>query len=815
VKTKNYKTLSLFFLLAIFAFATQGLFSQDLVNTSTGKITNIGTIKFVAAAGEFQNANANNGLNAEAYIGEVSGSSGTILFTGTTNVFAGAQQLGAADASRIGGWVVYGSASAQTVQAGYYTSLGMEAAGTKSFNAIQVNVDHVYNVASGSGDRDYGTSTFIYDGDVAGTEDQTIFPESGSSGGNNIYATLQFENSGVKTLAQGATCNAETDIDLEASATKVVILGTMQAFGTVTTVASSGLYIGGDGDGTGGEATEDGYFKSKDGAGTLAGDVYIYNDGTYLTDGTGLQTFSGTVEVGTDGGTAANTSGSLTLLSGNVTVDAGTLDLQNVNGHIVAGAGRTLELANGFTFSNQVAYGTGVGERSNMEFAVTSTALYSGTGSILGTGKSYPYGNLTITNGSNSVIESDNGTQNVYLAGNFDLSGSDLYVDNNTDPTDASSFLAMLDPTKTVAIADGIDIRGAVRHYIESNSAGALVYNNIQTKINVTDNGANTEYMQLSAYAGGPPTASDYAAGTDVHRRFYLDWNLTSGQWTATIQAAYKAAEYTGSVDDENSLRFREYTNGGASEKISTGNSVTRVPKSAAVNGFAYASLAGITSDPSASLSLARFGDTGNEFLLRGGPTWFITIANGRWSNPATWDEGEQPGPRDMCLVRHTVHAGYVRATDNYNVSENTHLATFSKDITDLTAYIEVFSGTMGSTTYHGALMFGSGDKSKYTNDITTPTWGMNEGATLTGTYTSPSGSGNTAVVGTIDIVGNTGTASNLPTYTGGAINDQDASSVLDNGSYLLVFNGATFTITTDLTNNGNIVNAGTIELAP
>lgn len=800
--------------LALLAFSSVHLFSQNLVNGPTGKIINIGTITFINNTSVFQNENPNNALNGDAYKAEVSGSSGTIKFQGTGNTFTGTNVLGAADASRIAGWVLWAGASGtQNIQGRYYTNLGLAGGAIKSYGAAQVNVDHVYAVASGSGDRDYGTSTFIYDGDVAGTEDQTIFPESGASGGNNIYYTLRFENSGIKTLAQGTTANSEFDVNLQATATNVTILGTMNAFGTVTTAAGSVLNIGGDNDANKGELTEDGFFRSGDGAGTLAGNVFIFNDGTYITDGTGLQTFTGAVQVGYNGITSS--SGSLTLQDGDVTIGSGgSLNLQNVNGHIVAGAGRTLEIAtsSATAFANQVAYGTGVNERSNMEFDVTSTVLYSGANNLLGTSKNYPYGNLSLTGAAKS---SENGADHhAYVAGNFSLAGANLTMDNNTNPTDGSAAIAMLNPAKTVTIADGLDVIGAFRHYYGANGLGALTFNNAQTKIEVTDNGTGTEYMELRIYPSGPPTASDYAPGTDVHRRYYLAWNMTSGDWTATIQAAYLPSEYTGSASDEQQLRFREYTSGNVSEKIATGYAVQR--QLTATNGFKYASLAGITSSASASITLARFGDQGPEFLLRGGPTWFITIANGRWSNPATWDEGVQPGPNDYCLVRHTVHAGYVRATDNYNVNENVHLENNfgGETIANLTAYIEVFTGTMGATSYTGALMMGSGDGTN-SGDVLTANanWGLNEGATITGSPASPSGSGNIATAATLDIYGNNGDATNLPTYTGGAINDVGSNAIINQGSYLLVFSGATFSIATELTNTGHIVNAGTINV--
>ena len=67
--------------------------------------------------------------------------------------------------------------------------------------------------------------------------------------------------------------------------------------------------------------------------------------------------------------------------------------------------------------------------------------------------------------------------------------------------------------------------------------------------------------------------------------------------------------------------------------------------------------------------------------ILRAGPTIFYSIRDGRWSNPATWDEGAQPGDNDVAVIRHTVHSGYTRASDGYALPE-LHPLTLVKNAT-------------------------------------------------------------------------------------------------------------------------------------
>jgi len=57
--------------------------------------------------------------------------------------------------------------------------------------------------------------------------------------------------------------------------------------------------------------------------------------------------------------------------------------------------------------------------------------------------------------------------------------------------------------------------------------------------------------------------------------------------------------------------------------------------------------------------------------LLRGSRDVLRAIASGRWSNPFTWDEAREPEPVDRVVIDgFTVHAGYVRANDNYAIRE-------------------------------------------------------------------------------------------------------------------------------------------------
>ncbi len=783
MKTPYKKLLTLAAMVAF--LAASGAFAQNLNNTTTGQIVNAGTIRFKETDGQFLNANT-------TYTSAYSASSGTIEFTAnntSTAYFAGTAPLGAADGSRIEGWVVYAgnSAGTQNVQGRYYSNLYMSGSDTKDFGSETVNVDHVYDVASGSGDRDYNASTFYYDGDTG--EDQTIYPESGASGGNNLYYNLYFSNGGTKTLATGATCNAENEINLDGNAI-VMVRGTMQAVSNATVNTSSG---------SGYLAINGGEFRTNDGAGTLAGNVYIYSDGLYITDGSGEQTFSGTLEVGEDPSSTAS-SGSFTLDQGDATV-SGTLDLANANGMLTVGASRTLTIQG--TFTNGEAYAGGT--RANMGFDKNSTVIYSSGSSsqLVATKEAHPYGHLEVLGGN--TPEND-----VYVKGTLTVDNNDL------DMTGGPYTLTMLSWDQGITYGNDIELVGKLARRLGTSpysgnaytASSKMKYNNNATYASVDQNVGSISELGLEIHPSTQHTG-DWNATTDVQRQGFLSYTETAGDWTATLQIGYTDSEDPFTTDqDKNSIRFREVTGAGTSEKISTGVSggLTHHIAYDVGSSFAWASLEGITSENNGSptIELAKVAN-GGQFFLRGGPTWFITINDGRWSNPGTWDEGTQPGPNDLCLVRHTVHVGYVRAIDNYTGKEDDFLSTnFSTDESELAAFVWIYSGTVGSTTYHGALMFGSGTGA---NDLATPHFGLNSGASVSSVVAPYSGGPTTINSGDVFISALDGAQSNMPDLT--QRNDASASTQVNGG--LLIFSQSEFTIPSLLTNNGLINNHGTL----
>jgi hypothetical protein len=853
VKTKNYKNLMAFLTLLALVLPLGELCSQDLINQTNGTIDNKGTIKFVQDAGHFTN-NASGATDVAVRNG-----SGTIEFTAdmTTeyDMFDGGNPLGLDAASRIQGYIKYsGTSGTQYLQGIYMASLALEGDALKNFGSgpDQFFVDSIYTVADGA--RDYTDSRFTYDGEknTANANDQIIVGENGAAGANNIYYELYFAKGGTKTLEAGEWAHAEYEINIDDSAI-VLVQGKMEAIenALVNTLASAapgetGLLLL---DGTTKDNAEDGWFITNSGEGELDGDIFAYNEGQYQVNGDGVQTFSGYVTVGEDQA-ATESSGTIAVGGEYVAIfdgdgSLGVLDLKNVNGAIYAGDAAITRFTGGLgSFINGVVYTT---TRSNMLFHVNSEAYYSGDAELVGTHEEYPYGNVIVDatastgDAAPEGATGDNGID-VYLAGNLTVDGRNLLMDNNVNPTDGSQALVMLDNQKTVTYPedDDGDIEEVVgefrRYYNWSGETGdysegtALTFNNRATTVGIYDDDDNEylEWFGMSTYPGTAPTPSDpFNPNTDIKRRTALTFNETAQGWSAEIQLGFLSDEAPGTPGDWtnddwlNSFRFRKYIDGNPSQKLSTGFEVAR-HNTYDVDNFAWASLAGITSNTSASLTSAIIDDGstyGDEIFLRGGPTWFITVACGRWSTGGTWDEGFQPGPNDLALVRHTVHAGYVRQSDPTGTArEDDHLDDFDTDESHMAAYIQVFSGDLDGTEYDGALLLGSGDNT--TEEIADPAWGINNTVDLSGfNFKSPFRAGDADVDGSVDD-GNfwvtqiqqyeaAGTTNALPDVLSD-INDGAASNYDIRGG-LIVFTGAEFTVPEIYTNHGHLLNGGTV----
>lgn len=598
--------------------------AQDLVNSK--KVNNVagGVIKFNNDNGKFTNNNANTAQITNA---------GTIQMLGTDNQFDGTTPLATA-AARVPGLVSFAddAVGTQNIFPGYYTDLDMADAAVKEFGAGQVFIGGNYTTAGG--DRTYSTSLITYDGSAA----QAIAAENAGNGGG--YNNVDFMNPGLKTLSVGsALVNGTTGIDATTVGGGLVVDGTSGATLTAT-----------------GDLTQDA------GAGDFslnAGGVVNANGPTNAV-GANLVVNNGTLNLG-DGAIAS------------ATTVTGALNLTGATGLLAANALSTLNIDGGFTNSDAT--------RTNQTFATNSTIDYQdGATSIVTTASTNPYGAFIISKSNGAINATNNGgTENdLEIATSFAMSGGS---GNNLDMLNSTGGMVNLTSgtAGNVTYAGNEEVVGEFRRTHAAVTGVDYVFNNAATVTNFTTAPTGGNYFAVIANPDGQ-TAS-YDDTRDVKRDINIEYDYTA--WVADITAGYQASDvnednnWDGSYN-ESQIRFREGDATPADEKVSTGNTYTRVASGAGSLGSVK--LPGITPDGAAVDGLADAGFlSGNDLILRAGPAIWYSVNPGRWSNPATWDEGTEPPTDAEVVIRNNVWAGFVRPFDGYATPEATPGAMATK----------------------------------------------------------------------------------------------------------------------------------------
>ena len=667
-KIKIYKLIlevvEMKFYIAIVTMVMFAISLKSQTFTMTGAsstFVNNGKFTFVTDGGQFQTDTDSDGNIAN---------SGTITFAGArpdgiyfsnTTGTADAGSAGYTDPVRLSGWIYFSNtigSGTQTVQSRYYTSLGVSGGATKAYVSngalVPTYVSGTYNVVSGSGSRNYdgNSTTFIYDGATA----QNVFAEN-MAGTSGRYYNLYFRGAGTKSVLNGTLVQVQNEVRSEASNSGgVTVNGNMWAENNFVVESGAGQFLV---DGATGAAS----LTFGSGTATIDGDLFFDESG-----GVGV----GEATAYTDGGGVVNvnSTGSLNMTSGTFYVADGPLNL-NASGSMTLAPTGYLDVANSQTFyvagdlNNQIA-ANGTNARNNTIYADDSWAIFENV-NLHESDEQYPYGNLEARGSSGTISIGDGASDKVFLSNNLLVTG------NNLNLLPYSSTLTMLDQTATPTYGTSTITEVVGRMARRTNgTSNTLTFNNAQMLVNISAGSGSVSEITLDSRPGNQNSA--YDAARDVQRTVDLYYQATDN-FVAQMRYSYLSDEAPSSTINEQDLRFREDLGGGTTEKVSTGNALTR--DASASPGLRWVQLDGIrrTGDGTGLTDLAEVNNPGSLFL-RGGPTTYISIASGRWSNPNTWDEGEQPGYRDEAVVRHTVHIGYQRTIDNFGTSEDTKLNT-------------------------------------------------------------------------------------------------------------------------------------------
>ncbi len=627
--------------------------SQTFTMTgSSSTFTNIGKITFTNDDGQFQTDVDSDGNIANSGTISFEGNRGDGIYFSNTLGGDNTGSAGFTSDKRITGWVYFSSNGGdQTVQSRYFTSLGLENAATKVYvsdGTLQPTyVSGTYNVVSGSGTRDYdnNSTTFVYDGD----SEQIVFAEN-IAGTGGRYFNLAFQNDGLKRIAADELVQVQNEVRTETSADNgVTVNGNLWAENDFIIESGAGQFLV---DGVADHAS----LTFGGGTNTIDGVLIIQNSAV-----------GGSAVAYTDAGGEVDINGTLGLNSGTFYVANGTLNL-NASSSVTFQSEGYLDVASSQTFyvatdiDNQLV-ADGTSARNNTVYADDSWAIFDDV-DIEETDENFPYGNLEVRATSASVTIEDGGSDRVFLSNNLAVNNNSLNLLPN------SSTLTMLDPDATPSYDDATTEVVGMMARRTNGSSNTLTFNNSQMLFAVSSGSGSVSEIALDSRPGN--TNSDFDEDKDIRRTVDLYYDATDN-FVGQMRYSYLPTEATDLAGtNEQDLRFREDLGSGNTEKVATGFALERDFADAELR---WVEIDGIrrAGDGTGQTLLAEVNNPGTLFL-RGGPTTFISINSGRWSNPNTWDEGEQPGFRDEAVVRHTVHIGYQRTIDNNSTDENIRL---------------------------------------------------------------------------------------------------------------------------------------------
>ncbi len=728
----------------------------------THKITSISLVMaiFLFSLGSAFAQNFTNNTNGTYTAGACQA---VIKMKTSTGVFDGTAQLGTGTANRIQGIVDWASTTnGQTVQDLYYTNLFLSG-GTKSIaDGVHVSGDgcpaaftaYAALQTSGvgyyasSGDRTYN-GTFYYDG--AG---QTIFAEGANTGSVNNYVNLDLSGTGTKTNNDPVYLRGDLTVNSGTSLT-----------------------------------ANDNFEITGSGASVAAGNVTVNNGAAFTTTGSGTFTVNDLVDFAVDGTLNLNSSGHFTVNGPDGELNIGT------TGVLALGTGSYLDVAGDFT--NDI---TTPGDRSNMTFDANSTVAYTGTSNQILLGNS----DNAATNNYGILVFSGAGSKtadgNVYTKSTISIAGGSGDIVMGTSCGSATNTL-YVDGTTSNKISftgtpdDGTYIQGNVQ--LRGTIATGVTYTLNSYETRVTFSTAPTTFAMNHQAGTAPTNLADFAAASDVTR--CVTTTFTGTGTLSQLRVGYDpATDLSGFTGDRSLLRFVEgYDNTANAQKITGGAGIATNSGTTATN---YVNLGG-----SIELIAAAGGGTtgqissGSNIVLTSKPLEYIAVNNGRWTNPATWDEGAVPPPTANTRIRALVYAGidgpaYGTAALNNTTSERSHynIPSGTNEIT-IANSITIDDG---ATYTDASLIIGNED---------------NESGAILRTQVSGTLGGTAAGVYNNNAVANTSTeVANTKT--------NDAASNAFNGLFITNLLGSGYSSpvtfgTAQITNAGTIVNWSVIEL--
>ncbi len=556
---------------------------------------------FLLVAFGFSELFAQNFTNNTGGTYQVGTGGGTIRMKSSGGQFNGTAALGVSPATRIPGTVVwyYNGGTPMTVgTGGPYYYTNLGTDGTAQKDFVTDAYISGTYNPTG-GNRNYTSSSVTIHYD--GTAAQTIAGENSTNGGG--YYGLDLSNSGAKSVSTGTT---------------VLVTNSLTH--------------------AGGALTNDGTFNLNNSAASSS-TANITNNGTWNFTGTGA--FSNTPTFtnnsgGAGGGVYVNTgAGNLTFVDFTNTSGAFTLQASTtvyLTGSITRAAGTfTFDCASNFHYSGGAQTLLG---NVNPDFQNYGNLFLEGTGAKTAGGNIVVCNNLAVT-------------QEVDMA-----PGASDYVLTMQNTSGSA----------TVSYTGSVEVRGKFR-WQNMSASTAYTFNNANSQVTFS---SVPTYFQLDIRQQTAPTnLNNFDATRDVTRSITADFSGTGT--ISSLQLSWESTDEIGGFQTSylNMARFAE------------GYSSTANHQRLVRSGATYARNTGsdpryITysggSGPGINLIASAGGGTiyelspGSNIILTTTPLTIISVTNGRWTNPGTWDIGIVPTANDDVEIRHVVWTGIDQA---------------------------------------------------------------------------------------------------------------------------------------------------------
>ncbi len=567
------------------------------------RFLSLGIVAILFLALAFGELFAQNFTNNTGGTYQVGSGGGTIRMRSSGGQFNGSAAYGTST-NPVPGTVIWYCDGATPMQVGvggpyYYTNLGTAGTAPKTF-MTSVYIAGTYSPQGGN--RDYTTNSVTVN--YNGTSGNQVIAGENTGNGTGYHA-LVLSNGSTKEIATGTTVEVANYFDLQNTSGALTNNGTITLNNTANSLAAANITNNGtwNFNGTGTFTSSADFTNNSGGSG-----------GGVNVNGTGNVTFNNYYNTSGGFSIAAN---STVFLTGSITRTAGTFSFDCASNFHYSGGAQTI-LGN-----------------------VTPDFQSYGNLFLVGTGPKTAGGDVNVCN-------------NLTVSQEVDMA-----------PGASDYILTMLNTNGNASVTYNAteEVRGKFR-WQNLSTGTSYTFNNANTQ--VTFDAVPTWFQFDIRQQTTPTNANNVDLAYDIRRSVTVAFTGGTNPRISSLRIYYEDSDKDATFNgNENIIRFAEaYNSSQPHEKIVRfGATYTR--QLTAPKYLQYAGGSGGN-----GIDLVASGSGGNVYQLGNGsqilltttPMEIISVTNGRWTNPATWDVGYVPTADDDVLIRHVVWTGIDQA---------------------------------------------------------------------------------------------------------------------------------------------------------